>query len=103
MPFDKTRVHPVVADLLKVRAWVAEHGFIPELGGENGGCFLCAIGLSGTQLHPSQVWEPIEQILVDSYGSDYRFPFASTELIERGITSTPGALEIIDAAIARLV
>ena len=25
MPFDKTRVHPVVADLLKVRAWVAEH------------------------------------------------------------------------------
>lgn len=27
MPFEKPEVKPIVADLLKVRAWIVEHGF----------------------------------------------------------------------------
>lgn len=105
MPFDATRSNPVVADLLKVRAYIAEHGFSPELGFP--GCARCFMGAASSVVS----WDRYETVLphigaaLESYTGDDlhlggRGVFGDSYLLRHAI-DTPKAIEIIDAAIAR--
>lgn len=112
-PFERSEVKPIVADLLKVRAWIAEHGFTCSIGRPGGArCFVYAANdaLSNcVRAYP--LYEIFEAELSAQFGeprpgdNDYNDAFAaqffSVPYLARNVGTTERALEIIDAAIAR--
>ena len=117
MPFEKSSVSPVVADLLKVRAYIADRGFTRYLCGPGRcGCFLGTaewLGIRGDVSMPAFL-QPVADELRRRFGpptplevgqssGKYGYDAAFTvDYLYRHKVTAPVALEIIDAAIARV-
>lgn len=116
MPFEQTQVKPIVADLLKVRAWIAEHGFSTRICENERGCFVYAamksLGSTGWQFRSCTT--TIEQELIREFGEPLAgdndnddgesiiIPTVFSVLyLSRNVGTTERAIEIIDATIAR--
>ena len=102
MPFEKSSVSPVVADLLKMRAYIATCGFCTDVSNTAGNRCLWGAARDLDLLYgKSQAWPLVKDVLFHRAGDLSAYPTIQAWLEGAGITTTERALEIIDAAIAR--